>query len=179
MQKCKVTPASRVVCFVGISNKPGLTGSIRPLSEETLSGKIISNVEARLRTVSDSPMFFRDNLVQTPPLTKGKLRYPTPREIKSEWASFERRLASMKSNVVILLGGLVAEFFKSKRGIRMVPCPSADGLLLKWAGVDENGLVVLAVAHPSYVGIYARKRIGDYADGIFHALRAVFKEAEI
>jgi uracil-DNA glycosylase len=179
MPKPKATSSGRVVCFVGISGKPGANGTIKPLSEETLSGKIISEVEAKLRVVSECSVFVRDNLVQTPPLTDGKLRYPTQREMKSEWGSFERRLVKKKSNVIILLGRLVAEFFKEMRNIRMVACPSADGRLLKWAGVDENGLLVLAVAHPSYVGVYARKRIGDYAEIILSAVQSSLKEATV
>ena len=81
----------------------------------------------------------------------------------------------MKSNVVILLGELVAEFFKSRRGIRIIACPFTDGLLLKWAGIDDNGVIILAVAHPSYVGIYARRRLGDYADVIFHAVQGLLQ----
>jgi len=171
MAKTKSALNDKVVCFVGISGKPGANGVLKPLAEETLSGKIISNVEAKLRTAPNCSMFYRDNLVLNPPLTNGKLRYPTPKEMKSEWVPFEKRLAKMKSNVVILLGGLVAEFFKEMRGIRMVQCASADGRFLKWAGVDQAGNLILAVAHPSYMGIYARKRIGDYAENIFQAVQ--------
>ena len=145
---------------------------MKPLSDETLSGKVISKVEAKLRSVSECSMFFRDNLVRNPPLSKGKLRYPTLQEMKSEWTLFERRLAKRKSNVVILLGSLVAEFFKERRGIQMLSCPSSDGRFLKWAGVDANGLIILAVTHPSYVGVYARKRIGDYAEIILRAVQS-------
>jgi uracil-DNA glycosylase len=176
MPKPKATSGGRVVCFVGISGKPGEHGPIKPLSEETLSGKIISEVEARLRAVSECSVFVRDNLVQTPPLTDGKLRYPTQKEMKSEWKSFERRLAKMKSNVIILLGKLVADFFKEMRNIRMVSCSFVDGRLLKWTGVDKNGHIILAVAHPSYVGVYARKRIGDYAQIIMQAVQNSLQE---
>ena len=175
----KAKKNGRVVCFVGISGKPGVTGTLKALSEETLSGRIISNVEAKLRTESNYSLFYRDNLVTNPPLTNGKLRYPTPKEMKSEWGSFEKRLANMQSNIVILLGGIVAEFFKEMRGIRMVACPSADGRFLKWAGVDETGLLILAVAHPSYVGVYARKRIGEYAEIIFQGLQGSLKEIKV
>jgi uracil-DNA glycosylase len=179
MQEIKSAANARVVCFIGISGKPGVNGNIKPLSEETLSGRVISNVEAKLRTDSNCSHFYRDNLVSNPPLTKGKLRYPTPREMKSEWVSFEKRLAKMKSNVVILLGGLVAEFFQEMRGIQMVACPSIDGLFLKWAGVDDNGSLILAVAHPSYVGVYARKRIGEYAEIILKAVQGFLTEVKI
>jgi uracil-DNA glycosylase len=179
MPKIKITADARVVCFVGISGKPGANGTVKPLSEETLSGRVISNVEAKLRTVSSCSLFYRDNLVTNPPLAKGKLRYPTPREMKSEWGSFEKRLAKMKSNVVILLGGMVAEFFQEMRGIQMVACPSVDGLFLKWAGVDKTGSLILAVAHPSYVGVYARKRIGEYAEIIFQAVQSFLMEAKV
>ena len=171
MSKNKQAAKSQVICFVGISGKPGVGGTLKPLSEETLSGKIISNVEAKLRTESRYSAIHRDNLVQDPPMKNGKLRYPTPSEMKSEWGAFEGRLAGLKSNVVILLGGLVANFFREERTIRMVPCPFADGRLLKWAGIDESGALVLAVAHPSYVGIYARKRVGEYAEIIFQTLQ--------
>ncbi len=173
MKKTKALTISHVVCFVGISGKSDDRGPIKPLSEETLSGKIISSVEAKLRTVSECPMFFRDNLVRNPPLCAGKLRYPTLREMKAEWALFERRLAKTKSNVVVLLGALVADFFRDRRRIRTFLCPSADGLLLKWVGVDENGLIILAVAHPSYVGVYARKRLGEYAEIILQAIKGL------
>src|SRR3954453_6491337 len=93
-----------VICFVGISNKPGKAGTIKALSEDTLSGKIVSGIEARLRLGSHFRTFRRDNLVKSPPLRNGKLRYPTNDEMKSEWLSFQRRLKRSKSNVVILLG---------------------------------------------------------------------------
>jgi len=93
--------------------------------------------------------------------------------MKAEWALFERRLAKTKSNVVVLLGALVADFFRDRRRIRTFLCPSADGLLLKWVGVDENGLIILAVAHPSYVGVYARKRLGEYAEIILQAIKGL------
>jgi len=170
---------SRVVCFIGISNKPGDDGPVKPLSETTLSGKVISTVESKLRGVSGCSVFFRDNLVQKPPVSRGKLRYPTLREMKSEWESFEQRLADTESHVVILLGGMVSDFFRSKSEVRIFACPFADGLLLKWAGIDESGRIVLAVAHPSYVGIYARKRIGDYADAILNAIRTLLKDLAV
>jgi uracil-DNA glycosylase len=162
-----------VICFVGISGKPNRNGHLAPLSEKTLSGRIVSRVE---KTLSAEPVhlkFVRDNLVRKAPVTNGKLRYPTMEEFKREWSSFERRLAKVKSNVVILLGGLVSDFFSEKRDIRRVPCSFADGRLLKWAGIDRDGTVVLAVAHPSYVGIYARKRIEEYAEMIRMAIRSL------
>jgi len=172
MRKTKITKGNRTVCFVGISGKPGAIGTMKPLSEETLSGKVISKVEAKLREASECSVFVRDNLVQNPPLTDGKLRYPTYREMKSEWGSFERRLVKKKSTVIIVLGNLVADFFQEMRNLRMVADSSAGGRFLKWAGVDdENGLLVLAVAHPSYVGVYARKRMGDYIEIILQAIQ--------
>lgn len=177
MENFKSSQKGRVVCFVGISGKPGSNGTIKPLSEETLSGKIISTVEVKLRGASQHSTFVRDNLVQHPPLTNGKLRYPTQQEMKSEWSAFEKRLAKRKSNVIILLGSLVADFFRGMRNVRLVNHPASDGHLLKWAGVDdENGLLVLAVAHPSYVGIYARKRVEDYAERILQTIRGLLSE---
>jgi uracil-DNA glycosylase len=172
MHKPKTISSSPVVCFVGISNKPGPAGTIEALSKETLSGKIVSDIETRLRSDPECRIFFRDNLVQSPPLQRGKLRYPTQHEMKSEWLSFQRRLRRTKSNVVILLGELVADFFRSKQDLRVVDCPFADGRLLKWTGIDGTGRIVLAIAHPSYVGIYARKHLKDYADAVFHAVQA-------
>ncbi len=165
--------SSRVVCFVGLSSKPGKDGPLEPLAETTLSGRIVSTVERRLRSESRLSLFCRDNLVQKPPLRRGKLRYPTPREMTSEWRAFQDRQTETKSSVFILLGGLVAEFFRSKREIRFVDCPHADGQLLKWAGVDKMGMIILAVAHPSYVGIYARKRTEEYAELIHLSARNI------
>src|SRR5579884_3129014 len=142
MKKQKDITATKRFCFVGISGKPGVDGPLKALSDETLSGKIISQVEAKLRTAPDNATFFRDNLVQNPPLTNGKLRYPSLAELKSEWHSFEIRMTRLKSNIVILLGKIVADFFKDRRSIRILDCPSADGRFLKWAGVDENGVLV-------------------------------------
>jgi uracil-DNA glycosylase len=159
-----------VICFVGISGKPSRTGKLSPLSEKTLSGRIVSRVEKRLSVEPCHSRFVRDNLVRKAPLTNGKLRYPTLEEFKKEWSSFERRLAKVKSTVVILLGALVSDFFSGKREIRKVPCNFADGRLLKWVGIDRDGMLVLAVAHPSYVGIYARKRIEEYAEMIQKAI---------
>jgi uracil-DNA glycosylase len=179
MKRSKTVSCSRVVCFVGISGKPGVNGPIKPLSEETLSGRIISRVETKLRTIAECSAFFRDNLVKHAPLHNGKLRYPSPQEMQSEWGFFEQRLAEIKSNIVILLGRLVADFYKDKRKIQMIPRPSPNGRLLKWAGIDENGAIILAVAHPSYVGVYARKQIDNYAKLILQTIRGMMKEIEI
>ena len=164
---------SRVVCFVGLSSKPGKEGPLHALAETTLSGKVVSTVEIKLRSESRLSLFRRDNLVQKPPLSRGKLRYPTLREMTMEWSAFQNRQTEAKSSVFILLGSLVSEFFRSKREIRLVDCPHADGRLLKWAGVDKMGMIILAVAHPSYVGIYARKRIEEYAELIHLATRNI------
>lgn len=157
----------RKICFVGISGKPGVK---KPLSDRTLSGKIISKVEAKLSSVSKNNLFFHDNLVRYAPMTAGKLRYPSPQEIQAEWRSFERRLSKTKSDIVILLGALVAKSFKERKGVSMLVLPDKDKRLLKWAGTDENGRLILAAAHPSYVGIYARKQLGDYARIISQAI---------
>ena len=158
------------VCFVGISGKPDGIGRVAPLSEHTLSGKIISQVEDKLRSRTLCVRFYRENLVQNPPLKNGKLRYPTIGELKSEWGSFIGRLSTVKPNVVILLGQIVAEFFRRQIKVALFANEYERGALLKWAGVDEKGLLVLAVAHPSYVGVYARKRLPEYADIISEAV---------
>src|SRR5262249_32004374 len=107
------------------------------------------------------------------PLLRGKLRYPTPREMTLEWRAFEHRQTKTRTSVFILLGSLVADFFKSKREICIIDCPHADGRLLKWAGVDKKGMIILAVAHPSYIGVYARKRIEEYAELIHLSTRNI------
>jgi hypothetical protein len=173
MSKTKSKKESRIVCFVGISGKPGKNGTLAPLSEETLSGKIISQVEAKLRTIAECSAFFRDNIVKNPPMQNGKLRYPSKKEMESEWSFLERRLVSFKSNVVILLGQVVADFFKDKKTIEIMTCASPDMKLLKWIGRDESGTIFLAVAHPSYVGVYARKSINKYSDIIFRAVQGL------
>ncbi len=173
MKKTSVAVSPRTVCFVGISGKPGVGGPLEPLSEKTLSGKIIIQVETQLRNIGDCSAFFRDNLVRNPPLRDGKLRYPSLQEMKSEWAKFERRLAGIKSNIVILLGRLVADFFKDRRKIKMIARVSPDARLLKWVGIDEEGVIVLAVAHPAYVGVYARKQIGKYAEIISQTVQGL------
>jgi hypothetical protein len=177
MRNLSIPTPPRVVCFVGLSSKPGKDGPLEPLAESTLSGKIVSTVEKKLRSEPRLSLFRRDNLVQKPPLRSGKLRYPTPGEMSSEWRAFEKRQTKAKASIFILLGSLVADFFKSKREIRIVDCPHADGRLLKWAGVDQEGMVILAVAHPSYVGIYARKRIEEYAELIHLSARNILSSS--
>lgn len=166
------------VCFIGMSAKPaGPNGPIKPLCETTLSGKVISSVETKLRAESDFSTFFRDNLVQTPPMTNGRLRYPSLAEMKAEWTDLQKRLRKTKSRVVVLLGGIVSDFFKSKHQITMLDCPCVDGRLLKWAGMDRFGRIILAVAHPSYVGIYARKHMDEYAQIILNAVQRFAQHA--
>jgi uracil-DNA glycosylase len=176
MQKKRNNLKKYVVCFVGISGKPSAAGTLEALSDKTLSGKIISQVEVKLRSVPECSIFFRDNLVKDPPLTNGKLRYPTPEEMKSEWGKLEKRLVKIGSNVVILLGALVSEFFKTKREVKVIRNEIADGRLLKWAGTDKIGRLILAVAHPSYVGIYARKQIDNYTDIICRTIQLFFAQ---
>jgi hypothetical protein len=72
MRKKKFSFKKNVVCFVGISGKPGSTGTLEALSNTTLSGKIISQIEVKLRSVPECSDIFRDNLVKDPPLTNGK-----------------------------------------------------------------------------------------------------------
>lgn len=155
-----------VVCFVGISSKPGKSGPLKALASETLSGKIVSAIETRLRSSSNCRTFARDNLVRIIPLTGGRLRYPTVLEMEKEWNRFQRRLRHRKANIVVLLGNLVANFFRSQHNIQMINSRYADRRFLKWTGVDESGRAIIAIAHPSYVGIYARKHIGAYGDAL-------------
>ena len=77
MKKKKYSLKKNIVCFVGISGKPGDAGTLEALSNKTLSGKIVSRIELKLRSVPECSDIFRDNLVKDPPLTNGKLRYPT------------------------------------------------------------------------------------------------------
>jgi hypothetical protein len=84
----------------------------RPFAIGRMSGKIVSQIEARIRGKSSDSVFVRDNLVKDPRVTNGRLRYPTSKEMSAGWRSFQRRLLENRSAVFVLLGKLVADFAK-------------------------------------------------------------------
>src|SRR3569623_748850 len=65
------------VCWVGLSAKPSMDSTSRPLCESTRSGAIIAEIEGMFPGLA----FYRTNLVKCPPLQNERLRYPTQKEM--------------------------------------------------------------------------------------------------
>ena len=130
-----------------------------------LSGKIVDKAFDVILTNVPGAKLDKANLVPHAPMRGGKIRYPNQQEMEQGWRLLARKMAQTKVEIVILLGRQVADFVRPR--ISIVDVRDVEGRFVKWAATDGKGRVIVAAAHPSYVGVYARKHIDDYAQEIF------------
>jgi DNA polymerase len=148
--------------FVGLSSKPGTEA----LCSSTNSGKLIGEIE---RLVANAFSVYKTNLVKCAPLDAGgKLRYPTPAEMKACLPHLLAEIDHYQPRVIVPLGGQVAKFMLGNLMSNLRFDGFADDF--RYQAFSFDGGVVLPVHHPSYVWIYRRKRVPQYIGAVSDCL---------
>lgn len=142
------------VVWVGLSAKQINQKHARPLCKGTVSGNIISQVEANLLPRK----FYKTNLVKCLPLKNGKLRYPNKNELNDCFGNFIEEIECIKPKVVFLLGKIVSEFVIKKLGLIAVSIEC----LANYMVYDRDGTYYISIPHPSYVYVYKRHLVQNY-----------------
>lgn len=121
------------VCFVGITDKIGL----EPFDCSTKSGMIIVQIMELLDYECE-----KINYVSYPPLNeKGRLRYPTKKEMQEAFPGFQESILKMKPDLLVVCGKMVA------------------GVLKQHSFFQDK---ILVIYHPSYIYVYQRNKIEQY-----------------
>lgn len=136
------------IVWVGLSAKKvnNINESI-PLDVDTNSGKLISEIEMKNKSIS----FYKTNLVKCLPLKEnGKIRYPSKEEMTLCIDNLFLELSIFKPKIVFLLGNTVSDF------------------VLKYIDKNDKNIDTkfISVEHPSYICVYKRKYKNDYIDKI-------------
>jgi DNA polymerase len=158
-------PNKAFVMFVGLSSKPGTEA----LCSSTNSGKLICEIEQH---VAQTFNVYKTNLVKCAPMdASGKLRYPTPDEMRACLPRLLKEIDYYQPRVIVPLGGQVAKFIFAE----LMSNPRFDGFGddFRYQTFPFKGSVVLPVHHPSYVWIYRRKRIPQYIGAVSDRLLEV------
>lgn len=152
------TPKACQVFWVGLSAKKAVSDNDIPLSPDTVTGKVIREIEEKCPGISA----YRTNLVKCLPLDgRGKLRYPTSTEIDSCFENLEAEIDVLKPSLVFLLGEKVSKAAEKHLGIRF---PSRNGYDYTYS--VYNGICYVPVHHPSYVYVYRRGKANLYTDSV-------------
>ena len=133
------------VMWVGLSAKQVKDKNhAYPLAPDTNSGKIILEIEELLPNIT----FYKTNIVKCLPLNdKNKIRYPSKIEIETCLPNLIKEIEILNPKVIILLGGLVSQFFYS---------------YLKNNNSSLHNSKIVSVKHPSYIATYKRKNKNEY-----------------
>ena len=141
-----------------------------PLCDDTNTGKIIAEIEANLREVS----FYKTNLVKCVPLKENnKLRYPTVLEIKRCIEHIREEIKTVEPQMVFLLGTKVIEAMEKQLGKKLNKWEE-----FSYSPTSIDGIVYVAVHHPSYMHIYRRKYIELYIQNIVELINETVQRAE-
>lgn len=151
-------PAKRAhVFWVGLSAVAFEEDEERlPLSPLTPSGSLIHSIEMPLRTQFS---FYKTNLVKCAPLEENKVRYPLSHEMEKCFPNFEWELEYLRPKTVFLLGKQVADFVFRKFCLPKASL-SED---FHYQTVKIGGARFVPVHHPSYILVYKRKFLEQYA----------------
>lgn len=134
------------ICFVGISDKVGLS----PFDSSSHSGKIVDQIIARLNVQA-----FKINYVSFPPLDeKGKLRYPTKKELEDSFPVFQKKVLEINPDVLVICGNMISKEIQKYRFY-----------------VDRS----ITIYHPSYIYVYHRKEIEQYIQDVVSKIQMSFK----
>ncbi len=144
--------------WVGLSAKIMPTDKEKPLSSKSNTGQIIQQIEERCADVST----YKTNLVKCPPLTsEQKLRYPNKEEIGRCIDNLMTEIRILSPRVVLLLGEKVYSSVETYLGIRFEKWDEFDYHYKK-----HEGVYYIPIQHPSYIYIYKRKIIDQYARAV-------------
>lgn len=155
------------VIWLGISAKLLAKNCIEPLDPNTISGKVISDIEKKLPTIS----FYSSNLVKCAPINnEGVLRAPSKKEITSCLTNLEIEIKELRPKIIVLLGERTASAVLKSINIRF----SSKSSFIRGT-VKHQGISYVAVDHPSYIYVYKRKYIEEYVQIIkTHLYNIVF-----
>lgn len=132
------------VMWVGLSSKrvDDLDAAM-PLSNDTLSGNLISEIESYMPDV----LFYRTNLVKCVPLdTNGKLRYPLKIEMTACIGNLIYEINNVNPKVIFLLGKMTEAFVLK---------------YFKEYDIQIDSMLI-GIEHPSYICVYKKKHRQEY-----------------
>lgn len=156
--KCK----SADIMWVGLSAKIVKSDSDIPLSENTNSGFMISEIEKNIGDIKT----YKTNIVKCPPLDKdGKLRYPTNKEIDFCINNFKQEIKTINPKIVFLLGKLVTKSVEK----------NFDVNFNKYSGYNYfyhpyDNVFFVPIHHPSYIYVYRKKDIDIWVESIINII---------
>lgn len=129
-----------------------------PLSATTRSGKLINEVESEVNGCK----FYKTNVVKCLPLNnKGKLRYPTKKEMELCIVNLKREIELLKPKIIILLGNNVIQSVEKSMQITFDKFNDYEYKLYK-----QDDYSFLPIHHPSYISVYKRKNKEAYVDAV-------------
>lgn len=146
------------VFWVGLSAKKVTSDEEIPLSPETNTGMLIQKIEEMCEDV----VTYKTNLVKCPPLTEQqKLRYPNRKEIDSCFEHLIGEIHAMSPRIVFLLGEKVYSSVGKHLNINFEKWDEFE-----YHYKEHEGIYYVPIHHPSYIYVYKRKKIEDYASSI-------------
>lgn len=146
------------VFWVGLSAKMAMSEYEIPLSPETNTGKVIQSIEDTLEEVTT----YRTNLVKCVPLNEQrKLRYPSKKEMDCCFENLQKEISILSPKIVFLLGEKVTSSVEKHLGIKFEEWDEFN-----YQSREHQGTYYVPVHHPSYIYVYKRKMIKQYAQSI-------------
>ena len=146
------------VFWVGLSAKKTESDHDAPLSPKTNTGMLLHKIEESCENVST----YKTNLVKCLPLNEQqKLRYPSRNEIDSCFENLISEIHTMSPKIVFLLGEKVYSSVGRHLKIEFEKWDEFDFLYKEY-----EGIYYVPIHHPSYVYVYRRKRIEEYAKSV-------------
>lgn len=138
-----------------------------PLSPITKSGKILQIIETSFSFLKT----YKTNLVKCLPLDiEGKLRYPSKSEIDACVPHIEAEIKWLKPKLVILLGEKVSTAVLDY--YNLIDEKNSD--IYEYKSILHNNIWYISVQHPSYIAVYKRHDIMQYAAGIHNVVTSIF-----
>ncbi len=119
-----------------------------PLSLNTPTGKLVYEIEKPFTKVLS---FYRTNLVKCVPLLKGKIRYPTKKEMNWCSPNLGEEIAALNPKIIILLGKQVSNFVIDDGNVSLDEKFNYKHYL-------KDNIHYIPVHHPSYVLVYKKEK---------------------
>lgn len=145
------------IMWVGLSAKIKENEDDKPLSANTKSGILISEIEERIPEFTT----YKTNIVKCPPIENGKLRYPTNEEISYCIGNLESEFMEVKPRVVFLLGNLVADAIGKHFSLNFRKHEGYD-----YSYTTYQDMFFVPIHHPSYIHVYKRKHTHKWMDAV-------------
>lgn len=155
------------IMWVGISAKRNLHTEEFPLDPRTLTGQIIATIEESFPQVS----FYATNIVKCAPIDTitNTLRYPRQDELDACYENFTIEKNALHPSCIVLLGNIVSQTVQKATGLKMVELPKNN---YHYTATIESktGISYLPIHHPSYIGVYKKKDLLHYIQGVQESL---------